>query len=370
METIRRILITLLTIALFGLGLRFYYENYYFPGQLRKQAEEYIAVKDYAGAISVLEQIGDEERINDLLYEEAGQLLEKGDTEAAYAVIERLGDSRDTSGMRMEVVYQRGMSLYRNSQYEAASAVFETIRDYRDCEQLILDSAYQLAVREVLNRNYKTASDLLSDEKFKGYEDTDTLYPYVSYMAASEAFEKGDYETAVVCYERASRDYQDSADMICRAQYKYVLKYKNNYDSRGPLSDTYFRYISELKEIGYLDSAEIFDEVYQLSVSICVNAESGNRSDDYETLSRQQEVWFHVQLTGGARDTDYQMTYMLSQPDGSYLEGSWKEAWKANGYGTVKWKYNDSRGAPTGDLILYVYADGRLLGEHKVYIGR
>ena len=82
-------------------------------------------------------------------------------------------------------------------------------------------------------------------------------------MAASEAFEKGDYETAVACFERAGKDYQDGSDMIRRSQYKYVQKYRNNYDGKGPSSDTYFRYISELKSAGYLDSAEIFDEVYE-----------------------------------------------------------------------------------------------------------
>ncbi|MCR5229467.1 MAG: tetratricopeptide repeat protein [Solobacterium sp.] len=370
MDAVRRILITILTVALFGFGLRFYYTNYYFPDLLRRQAEEYIAVKDYAGAIRVLEQIGDGERISDLLYKEAEELLEKGNFEAAQAVIERLGDSRDTAGLRTEVIYQRGMSFYRNSQYEAASAVFETVRDYRNSEEMILDCAYQLAVREVLNRNYKTASDLLSDPKFADYKDTKTLYPYVSYMAASEAFEKGDYETAVTCFERAGKDYQDGSDMIRRSQYKYVQKYRNNYDGKGPSSDTYFRYISELKSAGYLDSAEIFDEVYALSATVCVNAEERNRTDNYEILSREQEIWFHVQLNGGAKNTSYAMTYMLVQPDGKYLEGSWKSKWRANGSGTVRWKYNDSRGAATGDLILYVYADGRLLTEHKVYIGR
>ena len=226
-----------------------------------------------------------------------------------------------------EINYQRANGLLNEEKFDAARLAFEDLGNYRDSKEMINECLYQ------------QACSLLDD---------------------------GSYDSAISMFNDLD-GYKKSQEKIKEAKYNYVLKHKNNDDSKT------YSYLKELKNADYKDSANIFKNLYEWKITvIAINSSETDETTNKTSISRYDAVYFHLKLTGGEPGESVRITAKPVFPDGDVGEYIFEEKW---GDGDTLW-YGWSDGiyeypeyGDTGTLRCNFYDEnGNLIGAGSVSI--
>lgn len=153
----------------------------------------------------------------------------------------------------IELVYDFGNKCIENNEYEYAMKFFSYADGYENSKKLYCKSAYLYGIECMDNNEYIKAI-----ENFKladGYEDAEQKIVEARYLRGKECFINGEYRRAVEHFELIS-DYEDVSDKINEAKYLYVKCYFESWNSTTRL------YLEELKEIGYKDTKQLYNDLY------------------------------------------------------------------------------------------------------------
>ncbi len=129
------------------------------PKQKLAKAQDLLDSGDYEAAYTLLEEIGNSDAIASSKYDRAVALIDSGDYEAAYALLEEIGNSDAIASSK----YDRAVALIDSGDYEAAYALLEEIGN----SDAIASSKYDRAVALIDSGDYEAAYILLNGLDYK-----------------------------------------------------------------------------------------------------------------------------------------------------------------------------------------------------------
>lgn len=144
------------------------------------------------------------------------------------------------------------------------------------------------------------------------------------YDEAMDAFEDGDYQTAIEKFEQLPADYEDVSEMINESKYQMALEYMSYGDMES--AKTIFEEI-----IGYADAETMITECdYRVAENYCDNGEYvkamnafyllGSYSDSTSMLEYAEDMLTYENDRSGYFDDEDFMMGRWSDSDGFYVE--------------------------------------------------
>lgn len=223
---------------------------------------------------------------------------------------------------------------------------------------------YRQAYNHLENQEYDSAYTAF--EKLNGYRDSDEMLDECIYQKACSKAKNNFYTEAINLFETLD-GYKDSERKINEVKYKYIQKNKNNDNTLT------YEYLKNLKKQDYLDSTEIYDELYEWKVSVfAVNSSEEDETTYKHTISRYDPVIFHIKLTGGTPNASVRIRVTPSFPDGDTDLFIFDEKWEDGETGWYGWTdglYDYPGYGATGNLQCKFYDDANnLIGSASVRI--
>ena len=211
------------------------------------------------------------------IYYSALNLQKRGEYEEAISRFDKIKNYRDSDGQIVESRYLQASELMDAGEYESASQIFADIAEYKDVETLIKTCSYN-AHNQELNPILELYNNGKYEEAYLAYiewvgEDDSMRYEHseVAYSYCMELIAQGKYKEAL-----AIKDYNlldnwfDDEEYICATKYAYVKMHKDN-------SETTAEYLDYLVEKEYLDSQQIYDDMYSYKMVVtCEHSETKN----------------------------------------------------------------------------------------------
>lgn len=157
-------------------------------------------------------------------YMRAAALREQGDADAAAKEFVLAGDYEDAAQQANESLYLPGIAAYEAGQYDRAAELLSGVRGFEDAEEKWTISTYEAAKKALKDLEYNRASTLLA-ELPEDYEDVATLRQECVYRPAAEAYQRGEYETALNLFSQIA-DYSDAQEQINRSRYALAAAYQ------------------------------------------------------------------------------------------------------------------------------------------------
>ena len=237
------------------------------PKMKLNKAKELIDSGDYEAGYALLEELGDTEAIASNKNERAAALIESGDYEAAYVLLEELGDTEAIASNK----YERVAVLIKSGDYEAAYALLEEMGD----TEAIVSNKYERAAALIDSGDYEAAYALLEE-----MGDTDAIVSNKKERATA-LIESGDYVAAYALllqigdndaivsnkYERAtalidSGDYDAAYTLLRQIGDNDAIK-SDRYERAAALidSDNFEAAYIYLKGLHYKDSASKLESI-------------------------------------------------------------------------------------------------------------
>lgn len=234
--------------------------------------------------------------------------------------------------------YNSAINMAKNGNYPNAIAAFEELAGYRDSQQKVQETANEAAEQALRANDYQGAIDW-----YRQVGDDEGAVS-AALKAGSEFESEGDYESAIKWYETAgdtekanaaannagekaqsAGDYKSAADWFSRAgnsESANETKYLYVADNYNATDETTYRYLSSLKDEGYRDSAELYANLYKISIRLIINSSN----DDIETSlttfgSRSGRVYGHAYVEGGYLGTTAPLEYDLLNESTWGLDG-------------------------------------------------
>lgn len=250
--------------------------------------------------------------------------------------------------------------LLEAKQYENAISLYSELGDFKDSADKVKQS------------NYLWGCDLLNEKEYdsavhkfyraENYSDSAEKLKQSYYLLACEEYDKGDYEYAIVDFGY-SDNYKDSAEKIKLAKYGYII---HNQDSSD---DTTYKYLNELKAIGYKDTNALYNDLYSwkaqiFSVSTSRNNNYGIIKSVYHTTSY---LSFKFKLTGGTPGQKTTFTHTIKWPDGSVSKSDWD--WEYRGDGDdLGFHWDDGIDSSPGNMVVSIYekSTGKYIGGYTL----
>lgn len=172
---------------------------------------------------------------------------------------------------------------------------------------------------------------------------------YVS--AGNKSLDGESYERALRFYAKAS-DFEggdDLTDKINKAKYGYVKSHKSD----G--GDKFEKYLGELHEIGYEGVDKIYNEYYAWHFKVVANLDPDDYSNDIDTASRADTVYFHVSVSGGPPGEALDIYYDAKWPSGARQTDMLGNGWKSGSKGSARFSYPVPIFAQEGKLSFRIY---------------
>lgn len=114
---------------------------------------------EYDAAYALLEEVGDQKTIDQNKRERAEWLLAKEDYNAAYTLLEEVGDTKTIAASK----YDRAIKLIDSGDYDSAYALLEEIGN----NDAIASSKYDRAIKYIASKEYESAYMLLNGLDYK-----------------------------------------------------------------------------------------------------------------------------------------------------------------------------------------------------------
>ena len=160
---------------------------------------------DYNAAYALLEEMGKNDVIDSNKYDRAMALIDSEDYTAAYALLNQIGNRDAIASSK----YDRAMALIDSEDYEAAYALLKEIGK----SDVISSSKHERAVTLMESGDYESAYALLEEI---GEND---MIASNKYDRAMESIESSDYETAYMLLD--GLNYKDSANKVKSIKLQY-----------------------------------------------------------------------------------------------------------------------------------------------------
>ena len=137
------------------------------------------------------------------------------------------------------------------------------------------------------------------------------------YNTAVDHLNNKEFTEALIIFEElAATGYEDSKEMVKEVKYQYIKENLNNDDK------TTYQYLCELSRVGYLDSANIYDELYSRKAKIAISTykQSGIH---YDVVNASHKTfpfyYFNFCTYGGIPEDEYRGTYEIIFSNGKKI---------------------------------------------------
>ena len=179
------------------------------PQQKYNKAMNLLESGDYDSAYALLEEITKDDDIKVSKYNRAMKLLESEDYDSAYALLEEIDDNETIASSKRS----RAMKLLESGYYYSAYALLEEIGD----SETIASSRRSRAMKLLDSGNYDYAYTLLS-----AIGDNETILAS-KYDRAVKYIDSGDYESAYILLKDISYKNSKEKYAIAKAKYEQIL---------------------------------------------------------------------------------------------------------------------------------------------------
>ncbi len=194
------------------------------PKQKLNKAMGLLDSGDYETAYALLEEIGNSDAIASSKYERAVALIESGNYDTALLLLDGLNYKDSAAQIEKcetairDEKFAGAVELYTAGKYEEAIAAFTALDGYKDsaaqiekCETAIKDGKYAAAVELFNAGKYEEA--IAAFTALNGYKDCAVQITECRYAIAMELYNAGQYEEAIAAFT-ALNGYKDSTAQI------------------------------------------------------------------------------------------------------------------------------------------------------------
>ena len=301
------------------------------PANKYKAAEELLAARDYDGAISTFNELGNykdsSERAAHVPYVRAEDFLADCEYDSALEAFRALGDYGDAAERVKETTYLKAEHLLSDKYYDSALELFKSLDNYSNAAEYvneILQIKYNQAESLLNAGDYIEAKEAFSElgnykDSISKIEECENAILESKYNAALVLMNEKKYEDAITVFEEID-NYKDSKDQITlcmttlaenfvsagdaanaikwyeelgdkesanKVRYDYV---QNNKDSSNL---TTYQYLKTLKANNYLDSVNIYKNLYRITGKLFFNEDSYDTSTSKTSINSYDSAGFH-----------------------------------------------------------------------------
>lgn len=174
------------------------------PSQKLSEAKDLLEAGQTEEAYAILDKLGQSEMVKDSKYDIAKESLEKGDYDNAYSLLVELGDYKDSAEILNNSKFERGNEFLRNGDYDGAYALLEQIGNYQDADVIVSDSKFDRAGEYAGNGEYTEAIALY--DELGDYKDSAGHAAECRRAFLEIQLNAGDYLTAYRLYLELGED--------------------------------------------------------------------------------------------------------------------------------------------------------------------
>lgn len=211
-KTIRRIAVPVILVGIFAFGI---YPSVIKPGMEYKHAKELLSEEKFDDSIETFEALGDYKDSAAMITEarclKAKNLLDKKEYDAAKEIYEDLGKEDAVK----EVTYQEAKDLLSEKKYADAINILMRF-EYKDSDELLHEAEYGRGIELMEQENYVVATGYF--RKAKNYKDASSKVGECKYLKGLQYMDEGDYYAALKDFE-AVKDY-DNGEVLKKAEKK------------------------------------------------------------------------------------------------------------------------------------------------------
>ena len=211
-KTIRRIAVPVILVGIFAFGI---YPSVIRPGMEYKHAKELLSEEKFDDSIETFEALGDYKDSAAMITEarclKAKNLLDKKEYDAAKEIYEDLGKEDAVK----EVTYQEAKDLLSEKKYADAINILMRF-EYKDSDELLHEAEYGRGIELMEQENYVVATGYF--RKAKNYKDASSKVGECKYLKGLQYMDEGDYYAALKDFE-AVKDY-DNGEVLKKAEKK------------------------------------------------------------------------------------------------------------------------------------------------------
>lgn len=256
-------------------------ECYYNVGNAKK------AEGKYDEAVSAYEKAGNYSNaadcINECRYEEAVGYMNQGDYDKAIECFEKLGTYNDSAEKIKECNYRKAEALVASEEYMEAYEYFIK-SEYDDYEYQANDCIYKYAKSCYADGNYEDA--VINYEKVDAsYKDCTKDIDECYIAIGDEALDSGDYKKAIDNYNKVEKT--DVAKKVKNAKLEYVKTHKDSKDLNT------MKYLGELRYAGNSEAAQIFKELVGWDIESYTNYDQEDYTTKKHEISADKDIYVH-----------------------------------------------------------------------------
>lgn len=173
-----------------------------------------------------------------------------------------------------------------------------------------------------------------------------------SYISAGDMLcDKGKYQRSLTYYNKAVdlKDDESVRQKILDAKFGYVQAHQDD-------GEDYFEtYLNELVQAHYDGAQSIYNRYYAWDVTIVANNLENDFSTDMKNVNRNDTVYFHTTLTGGAPGESIRLYYQITWPDGTSETKDVDSSFHAGSHFSSRFQYAVPLFAKPGKLTFEIY---------------
>lgn len=336
------------------------------PSVKYSKAKNLLEEKEYVLAENAFKDLDDfkdsADMVKESIYLNAEALFEIEKYDEARPIYKSLNDFKDSAEKEKECRYLLAEELFVQKKYERAALAFNQISGYKDSSERGKESRYLLAESLFRDKDYKEAERNYSLSG--NYKDSEEKRNESNYLHASVLYSEKRYIDAETKYSNLG-DYKDSKNKALESKYNYVINNKSR-DNSLTMS-----YLEDLRAKDYKDSKSIYNSLTKWVAKIVVNSSTTDNTTNLSSISKHENIVFHVTITGGKPDEEIKIKQVTHFSDGDTHSSttdftlSNRDSYYSGWYDRYSYYGN-----PTGRLTRKFYNDktGELLGTHSVNI--
>lgn len=191
MKKIRRIATPVILVGIFAFGI---YPGVIKPAMGYRHAEELLKSRQYDEAEAAFQALGDykdaESMIPEVKCQKAMDLLDQKEYDAAREIFEDLGKEDAVK----EVTYQEAKDLLSEKKYADAINILMRF-EYKDSDELLQEAEYGRGIELMEQENYVVATGYF--RKAKDYKDASSKVGECKYLRGIEHMKKDEYDAAL-----------------------------------------------------------------------------------------------------------------------------------------------------------------------------
>lgn len=202
LKTARRIAAPVILVGIFAFGI---YPGVIKPSMEYKHAKELLSEEKFDESIDAFKALGDYKDATDMITE-ARRLLDKDlIDEKGYDAAKEIYEDLGKEDVVKEITYQEVKNLMSEEKYADAINILINF-EYKDSEELLQEAEYDRGIQVLEEKDYRRAIGYFG--KAKDYKDASSKIGECKYLLGLEYLDNWDYEAAVTSFE-AVKEYDN-----------------------------------------------------------------------------------------------------------------------------------------------------------------